>query len=393
MSPRVLMINRALPQHWAGGLERHVEDLAFGLTAAGWEVALLAAPVNPVEAARYRHAGIEVHVASCADPHRYSLRYMLGIGRAIERLIESERFDVIHAHEFALGMWRPPTTAPPIVLSVHGTITSETPMHPDVYSRLGPAARLKAWLRYGRRFAFGPSWRRALKGSDAILIDSAFSRAELERIDPDCLPKTHLIPLAVRETDPPPGRAESRARLGWEGVHLLTVGRLEWAKGHELALEALARLRDLEWTYTIVGEGTHRASIERAIARFGLVDRVRLTGRVSQADKMAMLAGADLFVWPERTHPAFGLSGLEALLAGTPVIATRRGAIPEVVGERGGCLAEPTAESLAQVLHPLLSDPARLTAARTGLRDRAIEKFEFKKMVSGVEAVYRQVIG
>lgn len=386
------MINRALPLHWAGGLERHVEDLAFGLTAAGWGVALLSAPLDPAEAGRYRAAGIDVFAAHCADPHRYSLRYMLGIGRAIERLLASESFDVIHAHEFALGMWQPPAAAPPIVLSVHGTITSETPLHPDVYRQLGPGARLKAWLRYGRRFAFGPSWRRALGRADAILIDSAFSGGELGRIAPDCLGKTRLIPLAVRETDPPPDRAESRLKLGWISTHLLTVGRLEWAKGHELALEALARLRDLQWSYTIVGEGTHRAVIERAIARFGLGDRVRLAGRVSQTDKLAMLAGADLFVWPERTHPAFGLAGLEALLAGTPVIATRRGAIPEVIGERGGWLAEPNAESFAAALRPLLSNPDALVSLRAGLRAEALNRFAFDHMLDGIQDVYRKLI-
>lgn len=386
------MINRALPQHWAGGLERHVEDLALGLAGAGWGVSLLAAPLDPAEAGRYRAAGIDVFAADCAAPRRYSFRYMRGIGRVVERLLANQRFDLIHAHEFALGAWRPPASAPPLVLSVHGTITSETPLHPDVYARLAPVARLKAWLRYGRRFGFGPAWRRTLGRADAILIDSAFSRAELGRILPDCLDRTHLVPLAVRETEAPPDRDASRARLAWQGPHLLTVGRLEWAKGHELALEALARLRALPWTYVIVGEGTHRAAIERTVARLGLADRVRLTGRVSQADKQAMLAAADLFVWPERTHPAFGLAGLESLLSGTPVVATRRGAIPEVVGERGGWLAEPGVDAFAEALRPLLANPETLATARAGLRADALDRFAFPHMLDAVQSVYRGLI-
>ncbi|MEN6625929.1 MAG: glycosyltransferase family 4 protein [Candidatus Sumerlaeia bacterium] len=388
---RVLLVNRALPAHWAGGLERHVEDLAIGLAAAGWGVDLLAAPLGADEFDRYRDFGINVHPASCAAPRRYSLGYMLGIGHIIEKLLTKERFDVIHAQEFGLGLWRAPRPAPPIVLSVHGTITSETPMHPDVYRTLGPGGRARAWARYGRRFLFAPAWRRALGRADAILIDSAFSRGELERIAPECLAKTRLVPLAVREAGDYPDRAASRERLGWRGVQLLTIGRLEWAKGHELALEALAGLREFKWHYTIAGEGSWRPAIERAIGRLGLGGRVRLAGRVSQADKLAMLAGADLFVWPERTHPAFGLAGLEALLADTPVVATRRGAIPEVIGERGW-LAEPTAESLAGALKPLLADPARLAAARAGLREDALARFAFERMVAGVESVYKSLL-
>lgn len=391
MNRSVLMINRALPQHWAGGLERHVEDLVFGLASAGWRVGLLSAPLGPSDAARYRDAGIQLHT-SHASPRRYSLRYMLGIGRTIDEVLNHDSYDLIHAHEFALGTWLRPANAPPVILSVHGTITSETPLHPDVYNQLGSAQRAKAWLRYGRRFAFAPAWRRALRQSDRILLDSAFSRDELERIVPDCLDKTRLVPLAVRETTPPPNRQESLAKLGWQGTHLLTIGRLEWAKGHELALEALARLREFAWTYWIVGEGTHRAAIERAILRLGLSDRVHLAGRVSQEQKLAMLAAADLFIWPERTHPAFGLAGLESLLAGTPVIATRRGAIPEVIGARGGWLAEPSVDSFTAVLRPLLSNLELLVSARANLRAEALDRFAFERMLNSVQAVYRSVI-
>lgn len=390
---RVLLVNRALPAHWAGGLERHVEDLASGLAEAGWQVDILAAPLDPAEVERYRPAGITVRAAHCAKPHRYSLHYMLGVGREIEHLLASERFDIIHAQEFGLGLWRPKGPVPPIVLSVHGTITSETPMHPDVYERLDAAGKLRAWMRYGRRFLFGPAWRRALRRADAILIDSEFSRGELERIEPGCLHKTRLVPLAVREPMEPPEREASRRRLGWEGVQLVTIGRLEWAKGHELALEALARMKDLDWRYTIAGEGSHRSAIERTIERLGLGGRVRLAGRVSQEDKLAMLAGADLFVWPERTHPAFGLAGLESLLAGTPVVATRRGAIPEVVGDRGGWLADATAESIERVLKPLLAEPNELVAAREGLRPYALDRFAFESMIDKVEGTYRALTG
>ncbi len=389
---KVLLVNRALPAHVAGGLERHVEDLALGLVAAGLRVHLLAAPLAEEDAAHYRAAGIELHGAAAARPGRYSALYLAMIGGQIDRLLAREPFDVVHAQEFAAGLWRP--RGAPLVLTVHGTITSETPLHRDVWGELGTWARLRAIGRFGRRTLYAPAWQLQLARARRVLVDSDFTHEELNRLNPALAPKIRKVPLAVRETLEPPPRRPARHRLGWQGLRLLTLGRLEWQKGHEAALAALARLRHLDWTYTIAGEGSHRPAIERTIARLGLGERVELAGRVSQTEKNDMLAGADLVLWPERTHPAFGLVGLEALLAGTPLLATRRGAIPELIGERGGWLVEsPDPALLAGALEPLLADPDRLAAAREGLRDFALERFAFDKMIAATIAAYREAIG
>lgn len=387
---RILLVSRALPYHVPGGLERHVEDLAQGLVARGCEVHALAGPLPPEEVQRLAGLGITHHAVPLAAPRRYSLAYLMSVGSRIRRVLAAEQIDVIHAQEFALGWWRPRQGDPPLVLTVHGTITSETPLHPDVYRQLGPAGRIRAWARYGRRLAYGPLWRAAMKAAGRILVDSSFTRGEIARLAPQVLGRVHVVQLGVREIGPtPPTYEQARGQLGWQGMHLLTLGRLEWQKGQDLALEALARLRNLDWHYTIAGEGSYGAAIARMIERLGLGDRVTLLGRVSLEEKVAMLAGADLFLWPERTHPAFGLVGLESLLASTPVFATRRGAIPEVLGPHGGWLVDsiqpgPFAEKLGR----LLADPQRLREARDGLRDDALARFRFDRMVDATLAQY-----
>lgn len=388
---RVLLVNRALPAHVPGGLERHVHDLALGLAAAGCRVQLLAAPLPPDEEARYEALGVRIHPMAAARPERYSLGCLLRAGAAINQVLENNSIDIIHAQEFALGFWSPPPGAPPLVLTVHGTITSETPLHRDVYRQLGAAGRARAWLRYGRRYLYAPVWRRALARAARVLVDSDFTLGELERLAPEAARKAHLIPLGVREPGAePPGREEARKRLGWRGTQLLTTGRLEWQKGHELALEALAGLREMDWHYTIAGAGAYGEALKNAVARLGLQERVTLAGWVAEETKALMLAGSDLFVWPERTHPAFGLAGLEALLARTPVLATRRGAIPEVLGARGGWLVERCdAAALGEVLGPLLAHPETLAAARVGLREDALARFSFEAMIGATLAQYR----
>ncbi len=395
---KVLLVNRALPIHVAGGVERHVEDLALGLAALGLEAHLLAAEAPAQEGERFAAGGVTLHGIPIGDPARYSLTYLRRIGPLIESLQERHRFDLIHAQEFGLGFWKPPPSGPPLVLTVHGTLTSETPLHRDVYPLLGPARRVEAWLRYGRRYLYAPWWRGALGRADRILVDSSFTLGELERLAPACRDRLRLIPLSVREAGPPPpSRDQARIDLGWTGHHLLTIGRLEWQKGQDLAVKALAGLRDRAWHYTIAGTGGRAAALRRLIARLGLEDRITLAGRVDDAAKARMLAGADLVLWPERVHPAFGLAGLEALLHSTPILATRRGAIPEVLGREeppGGWLVEQaTPEAFRHALAGLLAEPDRLAAARIGLRDRTLRRFPFEAMIQSTRDAYLSALG
>lgn len=391
---RILLVNRALPAHGPGGLERHVEDLALGLRAAGCQVHLLSAPLLPAERPRLERAGVQLHAIPSANPAHYTVRYLLTVGRSIQQVLKRHPCDLIHAQEFALGFWIPPPSAPPLVLTVHGTITSETPLHPDVYEKLDRAGRLSAWLHYGRRFLYQPPWRRALRQAGRILVDSAFTHDELIRLEPECLDKIQRVPLGVREPGrEPPSFEQARQRLGWEGIQLLTTGRLEWQKGHEIALRALAALPELNWHYTIVGTGSYASTLRRTIGRLGLQDRVTLAGWVPQEKKLLMTAASDLFLWPERTHPAFGLAGLESLLASTPVLAIRRGAIPEILEEGGGWLVEGTDESsFAAELGSLLAQPGLLRSAREGLRASALKRFSFDAMIQAVLAQYRLLL-
>lgn len=396
---RVLLVARSLPVHVPGGIERHVEDLALGLAGAGCTVHLLTAPLPAGERCRLEACGLRLHEVPFASPARYTLRYLAGVGGCLRELLKTHDFDLIHAQEFALGLWSPPPGAPPVVLTVHGTITSETPLHPDVYGQLGPGGRLRAWAHYGRRYLYAPVWRRALRCASLLLVDSAFTQGELARLAPQCLAKVRMVPLGVREPEErPPSWEEARRRLGWQGAQLLTTGRLEWQKGHEIALRALAGLRRLPWHYTIAGAGAHAGALGRLVGELELQERVTLAGWVDQETKTLMAAGADLFLWPERTHPAFGLVGLESMLASTPVLATRRGAIPEVLGAQAGSVEDwlaPAADpqAFAARLAPLLEHPERLAAARVGLREAALGRFPFEAMIQAVLAHYRALAG
>lgn len=372
-------------------------DLAAGLVAEGLEVGLLSTPIPAAYRNELAAAGITCHEVAGVSPGRYSPAYFRAVGPAIERLTAAGAFDIVHGQEFGLGLWRGPAPGGPrLVLTVHGTLTSETALHPDLFRALSLGGRLWALRRYGRRFLFGPAWHRMLDRAERILVDSEFTAKELRRIRRAIAPRTRVVPLGVdMRRYPGLDAAAARSALGWRAggpPQLITVGRLEWQKGHDIALEALATLRDLEWDYWIVGEGSAEAGLRRRIGELGLGDRVRLTGRVDAETKRRMLAAADLFLWPERTHPAFGLVGLEALLMETPVLAARRGAIPEVVDADSGWLHDPESPAaLAAALGPLLREPARLGRMAAGLRERTLRRFAPAAMARGTLDVYREL--
>lgn len=372
-------------------------DLALGLKRLGVEVGLLSTPVPPDYADELAAAGVAFHAVEGVTPGRYTPEYFRRVGSAVDEAAAERGYDLIHGQEFGLGLWRG-SADPAIrsVLTVHGTMTSETALHPDLFQALSALGRLQAIRRYGRRLFFTPIWNRMMERAERVLVDSAFTRDELNRIRPAVASKVRLVPLGVEMSRYPMiEKFEARRELGWDEsgpLQIVTVGRLEWQKGHDLAIEALARLRDLPWTYRIVGEGGSREELRAQVAGLQLSDRIHFTGRVDAETKSRMLAAADLFVWPERTHPAFGLVGLEAMLMNTPVLGAKRGAIPELIDGEGGwtCEAE-SVEALSEALDPLLRDPAKITAKAAGLRERALRRFQPEAMARGTLDVYREL--
>jgi len=109
----------------------------------------------------------------------------------------------------------------------------------------------------------------------------------------------------------------------------VTVCRLaERRKNVDLVLHALSELKDrYRFTYTLVGDGATRESLQRLTNELGLGGVVRIAGRVSQEELVQQLVSADLFILTSSTlpssHEGFGIAYLEANAAGAPVLAAR----------------------------------------------------------------------
>jgi glycosyltransferase involved in cell wall biosynthesis len=172
----------------------------------------------------------------------------------------------------------------------------------------------------------------------------------------------------------------------------LFVGRLVRTKGVEHLLYALEILRDLrgsELDFVVAGEGPRRDRLARLAARLGL-QRVRFAGQVPEDEKWRMLRSCSLFVLPSIAE-SFGLALLEAMSIGRPVVASRVGGVPEVVGDAGIIVPAGSPPALARAIGALLDDPGRARHLGAAAAARA-SRFTWPEAAGTMLAMYSEAI-
>jgi glycosyltransferase involved in cell wall biosynthesis len=243
---------------------------------------------------------------------------------------------------------------------------------------------------------FGPVVKRA-RTALAVWVHMSQTSHWLERLawftQPDCiicnsrftastLPKT-----AVRvETIYPPVEKgavplfqEKGVRPLFPGVVIVQVSRMEAWKGQAVLLEALGAMRDCtDWTLLLVGGAQRRSearyleSLRASARRLGISDRVRFLGQ--RTDVRDLLAAADIFCQPNLAPEPFGISFVEAMSAGLPVVTTAAGAALEIFDASSGALVPPgDINMLAATLRRLIQDPAERQRLGMAAASRAAE--------------------
>lgn len=194
----------------------------------------------------------------------------------------------------------------------------------------------------------------------------------------------------------PPGRREElRSALGLPpGARLLgSVGRLEPVKGHRYLLEAFRLLAPRHPTLYLafVGDGALGPELGARAREDGIADRVLFLGW--RDDVSALLAALDLFAFPS-LNEGMGRALVEAMAVGLPIVASRAGGIPEVLGDgEAGLLVEPgSAPALAWGIERFLEEPALAADRGRAARARA-RRYGVEGMLRRLAALYRELLG
>jgi glycosyltransferase involved in cell wall biosynthesis len=152
---------------------------------------------------------------------------------------------------------------------------------------------------------------------------------------------------------------------------ILCVGRLERAKNFDLALRALGELHrrrpDLDWTFTLIGDGTEKRSLQVLAAECEIADRVTLTGALAFRDVQEQYGRAHIAIMPG-VKEGWPKIIAEAWAHGAFPVASRAGIVPWILNDReSGTVVNASQDALADALADALSDPARLRALSKNL--------------------------
>jgi glycosyltransferase involved in cell wall biosynthesis len=240
--------------------------------------------------------------------------------------------------------------------------------------------------------------RRVFMLSARIVAVSAFSARQIVDRSPPAAEKVRVVPTGV-ETDffcPPEDKAVAKRALGLDSAEplVLGVGRLAGVKQFDRLITAFAaaRAQGLQARLVIAGGGPERPRLEKLIATYGVGERVTLAGYCDPPRLRALMQAADLQVCSS-AFENLSLAILEGMACGTPVLGTPGGGTPELVGAIDATLVLPDDRpaSMADALPRWLSQPDRLAGLGRKARTLAVERYDWERVVDGLEAVCGEV--
>lgn len=359
-----------------GGGERLAVENARLLDSDRFERTLCVTRFDPAHRTRQPAAGLieglerdGVRVIGLERTGPLSLRAW----RPLTRILRAEEVDVLHGHMFGSNVWA-------VVL--------------------GRICRVPAIVAHEHMWAYDGGRSRGLidrhliaRGAHAFIAVSETGRdlmVESERLDPRDIV---VIPNGIGPAASP-SRAEARAELGISDDERVvgSVGHLRPEKSFETLVAAAASLRERipGLRVLIAGEGEERERLEARIAGLGLEGVVELVG--ARDDVPRLLAALDVAVCCSDFEGG-PLSVMEYMRAGLPVVATRVGGLPELLGENGAVFVPPRKpEALADGIERVLSDGALAERLGEAGRERQRTDYDIAVWARRLEDLYEGLV-
>ncbi|MBA3629214.1 MAG: glycosyltransferase [Actinobacteria bacterium] len=355
----------------AGGIARHVARVVEGLGGRDGLRIDVAGPADlPVP------MGAPVLEVVIPDG---PVRGHPGAVKRLRSIIVGGRYDMVHAHGLRAGIDASLAvrgrrggdgTAVPVLVSVHNL------MRPDILG--GPRA-----LVYRRAEGL------AVRLSDRTFAPSVEIAEHLRATVSGAADKIEVLHLGVGAAPlglPPAGEVRRQLGLGGEEQLVVTTARLAPQKALDVMLEALARLPG-NVVLAILGDGPLEDELRSHAARLGVADRARFLGW--QDEVAGYVAAADVFCLSSKWE-AVALAVQEAVVLGTPVVATDVGGMGELITDRVSGRLVPSGDpsALASALADVLAFPEEGARYAAAAQDRLERDFSTEAMLDRLRRAY-----
>jgi glycosyltransferase involved in cell wall biosynthesis len=321
---------------------------------------------------------LTVWTAGFPEPRTFTLR--------VARLLADRAgdFDVIHDNQsLGTGLLTMADAGLPVVATVH---------HPITRDKVLDLAAAQWWRKplVRRWYGFLAMQQQVARQIPDLLTVSSSSSADIVSdfgVSPDQL---HVVPLGVNTDLFKPNSAPRQP-----GRVMAIASADTPLKGVATLLKAIARLRvnrDLE--LRLVAKVEPNGPTHKLIAELGISDIVHITSGLSDAELADLFASAEVACIPS-LYEGFSLPAVEAMSSGTPIVASRVGALPEVLGTDGACaeLVPPgDVDALTGALGQLLDSPEKRRSLGTAGRTRAINVFSWEAVAAQTVRVYERAI-
>ena len=306
-------------------------------------------------------------------------------GRRIARIFRDRAgdFDVVHDNQvLAHGVLDLQRRGLPLVATIH---------HPITFDRRIDLAQasLRRRIPLMRWYGFLRMQQHVARQLRHVLTVSESSKSDIVAdfgVDPAVI---EVVPLGVDDVFQPPTEARVPGRI------LAMASADAPMKGIGTLLEAVAKLRtERDVSLVLVSRPTPGGPTEQLIDRLGLRGHVRFVNGLSDEELVEVMGSAEVACVPS-LYEGFSLPTAELMACATPLVVSRAGAIPEVVGADGVCadLVPPgDVEELRTALAALLDDPDRRRAMGAAGRRRVLERFSWQAVARATAATYERAI-
>ena len=257
-------------------------------------------------------------------------------------VIVQKEFDIIHDHIGPMSLSTANLSKTPVVMTLHGAFG---PNNRKIYEALAKNINLVTISK-----------AQAVPVPNLNYAGTVYNGLDLEK-----------LPFSLEHED-----------------YLITVGRISMEKGIHHAI-AVAQYLNKPLIIAAKLEPTDVKYFEEYVGP-NLSDQIRWVGEVDETERNRLLSKALCLLHPVTWREPFGLALIESLACGTPVVAFKRGSIPEIiVNKKVGFVVEDVEEMIEAVSHVA-------EVSREECRRYALENFSVAKMVDGYEAVYQKVL-